>query len=245
MYSNLELINDRTIFGRFRTSYWGHAFDNTEKGKIGAESMNIRPFFFVLYLSARGKLYIGCQYLGQYGGYQALCRSICRLLDKRGTSLTAHSFRVGASYYKNAIPKEIRVTLARKSSSISSDNKIIRKGYVAFRQERGDTEFAPVVSRRLLSVFDRDAGTIRRAVANLINETELLDVADEDIENCSVVASVDGRRKTLYMFDNDDFATRFPISVPLDADRHPVAAPTKKEIMALLSREIISRSEAI
>lgn len=58
-----EPINDRSLFGVYRASYWGHAYENTERGMIPADSLSLRPFFYLLYLSESGRIYIGSQYL--------------------------------------------------------------------------------------------------------------------------------------------------------------------------------------
>ena len=57
-------INSRTAFGVFRSAYSGHAYDNSEKGKISADSVSLRPFHFLIYLSDTGRIYLAAQYLG-------------------------------------------------------------------------------------------------------------------------------------------------------------------------------------
>lgn len=79
-FLELEHINDRTFFGLFRSAYWGHSFENTEKGKIAAESLNLRNFCFLLYYSESGRIYLGCQYLGNYGDYGSLGKSLLKML---------------------------------------------------------------------------------------------------------------------------------------------------------------------
>ena len=47
--NSVEIVDSRTIFGRFESPYSGHAYDNSEKGKIPANSISLRPFFFIIY----------------------------------------------------------------------------------------------------------------------------------------------------------------------------------------------------
>lgn len=63
-----DVIVDLSICGLYEAGYWGHEYRNLSVGKITADSLNLRPFFFLLYLSKSGKIYIASQYLGNYGG---------------------------------------------------------------------------------------------------------------------------------------------------------------------------------
>ncbi len=147
--SNLSLANARTITGTFRASYWGHAFDNTQKGRISSQSVNLRPFHFVLYLSESGRIYIGAQYLGQYGGYDYLRKTIVGMLAQ-GKEITSNSIRLGASYYKNAEPREIRVNIANKSKSLAGRSSLGGKMMIAFtRASKTD----PLVDRVKSSII--------------------------------------------------------------------------------------------
>jgi hypothetical protein len=62
-------VDERTIFGLFKAAYWGHAYENTAKGTIPADSISLRPFHFLLYRSEAGEIFLAAQYLGLFGGY--------------------------------------------------------------------------------------------------------------------------------------------------------------------------------
>jgi hypothetical protein len=112
---------------------------------------------------------------------------------------------------------------------------------IVFKKGRKDEEFSPIISDRLLSRFGQGEASLRKAVADLMNESELLDVNDDDIEDCTVIANLNGKRHTIHMFENGSFATKFPIAVPMNSDGHPLAEPTKSSMLKLLKDEIISR----
>lgn len=42
----VERVDQRTICGVFKNSYWGHAIENSKYGELPADSINLRPFFF-------------------------------------------------------------------------------------------------------------------------------------------------------------------------------------------------------
>lgn len=241
---NIEQINPRTIFGNFKASYWGHAYDNTAKGQIPADSIILRPFYFLLYLSDSGRIYVASQYLGQFGGYHGLMRTVLEILGDP-PSIQSHSFRIGAGYYKNAVAREVRVTFADHSSSIASANQFGKSGMIVFQKTSKHDGFEDVVKQRLIPVFGQPKSEVRKAVAALANESQLLDVQDNDIEDCAVVALVNGKRKTIELMEGGNFATRFPIDVPLTSDGHPERAAARKAMLELLEAEIISRKEGV
>ncbi|TJV41886.1 MAG: hypothetical protein E5Y02_16550 [Mesorhizobium sp.] len=204
---NVEKPTDRLITGTFRASYWGHEYQNTARGSIPADSISLRPFHFILYFGDNGRIYVGTQYLGQFGGYTALERTVSDLLP-RSETIRSHSFRLGASHYRNAEPKEVRVNVLNRGSSIASQNTFGQKMTIAFTKSGKDDPMPAHVKSRLLPFLGGQVHDVRRAVARLVNESELIDVQDEDIEDCTVLASVNGRSQVIHMFENGSFATR-------------------------------------
>ena len=237
-------IDDRTIFGTYRASYWGHAYENTERGTIPADSISLRPFHFVLYLSRSGRIYLGSQYLGLFGGYLAIQRTISSLLGGPG-EITSRSFRLSGAAYRGASPREVKVTFANKSHSIASGNQFGNSGVVVFKKTGKTDGFEDTVTRRLFPFLGRPISEIKRAVAELTNESQLIAVQDRDIEDCSIVAIMDGKRRNIPLIEKDSFATRFPLNVPLNADGHPEFDPTRVAMTTILRDEIIAINEDV
>jgi len=61
---DVELIDDRTVFGKYRAAYWGHAYDNTAVGKIPSDSISLRPFFSVCISLGRERFILESSTLG-------------------------------------------------------------------------------------------------------------------------------------------------------------------------------------
>jgi hypothetical protein len=239
---NLELLNARTITGTFRASYYGHGFDNTDKGKISAQSVNLRPFHFVLYLSESGFIYIGSQYLGLFGGYSTLKATIVGLMpDRKG--IRSLSFRLGASYYKNAEPREIRVNVANKSTSIAGRSSLGGKMMIAITRSSKDDPLVSRVKNSIIPFFGRGQSEIKHAVAGLMNQSDVIAIDDEDVIDCTVLADMNGKSTTIYMFDNGFRATRFKLEVDVDDDGHPANADTCNEILIALNEHVIKVTE--
>lgn len=144
-----EMIDDRTLFGRFRSLYSGHAYDNTDVGEIPHSSVSLRPFFFLAYLSESGRIYVGSRYLGQFGGYGGLMRTLRLYLPE---PVVSHSFRHDGAMYKDAKPKEVRVNFSRKSTEITGSTTFGQRGAMTFKRNSvKDEEFKATVSAKILA----------------------------------------------------------------------------------------------
>lgn len=242
--SGVEAIDERTFFGRFMASYYGHAYDNTVKGRIPADSISLRPFFFLAYLSESGRIYIASQYLGLFGGYAGLQRTLVGMLPDP-KSIIPHSFRLSGSYYKNAAAKEIHVSFSDHATSIAADNSFAKRGILVFKKESRDDGFEAHVSKRLLPLIGGPASAVKKAVAEIVSDSNIMDFKDADVEDCTIIANVNGKRKTIYLIEDGNTSTRFPLDVPIDADGHPKLEQTKKALLATLRDEIIARKEDV
>jgi hypothetical protein len=236
---NLGMLNQRTITGTFKASYYGHGYDNSEKGRISADSVNLRPFHFVLYLAESGRIYIGSQYLGLFGGYRILRDTIKGMLpDSAG--VRSLSYRLGASYYKNAVPKEIRVNVANKATSIAGRSQLGGKMMIALTRTSKEDPLVDRVKRGIIPFFGQGQEAVRHAVASLMNQSDVIEIDDDDVIDCTVLADMNGKSTTIYMFDNGIRATRFKLDVAVDDDGHPANADTCNEILNALNDHVIS-----
>lgn len=232
----------RLIFGLYRAAYWGHAYENTAVGKIPADSISLRPFYFMLYLSKKGKIFVGVQYLGQFGSYEGLKNTLIRHFHKE-KEIVAHSFRNDAAYFENVEPSEVQVRIARKPEDISKKNAFTDGALVTFKKQNRNDEFGAEVKRRLLPALGTNISAAKRAASEIINDSGLLDVKDEDIVDCTVIGKVDGKRKTIYMISPGMFATPFFIKPTFNDDGHPNAAPTFEQMQKVLEDRVISISK--
>lgn len=237
-----ERRDQRCFFALHHSAYWGHSFQNSDKGKITAQSLNMRPFQFLMYLSDDGKIYIGCQYLGNYGSYGEISRSIMKMLGLGG-KVRAHSFRVDGEDFKNATPTEVKIDLYAKAKKIDDKNALGSSSMVAFKKTANDDTFELSVREQLLALVGRPTADIKRGVAKLLNENELFSVADDDISNCKVVVrKKKGGTKTVYLFANGQFATKFHLEVDLDDDGHPLQDKARSVMYKKLADEIIQQA---
>lgn len=240
-FSNTQKVDQRTLFGVFEGAYSGHSFKNSTKGEISAESINQRKFHFVLYYSLSGRIYIGSQYLGNYGDYTGLKNTLISFFDDR-KNINAVSFRQDAIDFSKAVAKEVRVSLSDKGKTITSKNLFSEGSIVAVRKRRKDESFPEEVKKSLFPLLKSPIEKRREAIASLLKDS-LIDANDDDIENCTIVASVNGRDRVIYVLGGYNFASRFHLDVPLMKDGHPDYNKTKEAIISILSDDIIQKKE--
>ncbi|GGB21841.1 hypothetical protein GCM10011324_34800 [Allosediminivita pacifica] len=241
-FLELERVDERTLFGQFRSAYWGHAFENTEKGVIAADSLNLRNFCFLLYLSEGGRIYLGCQYLGNYGDYGSLSRSLFKKIGL-GPNVRSCSYFSEAEDLMNTIPQEVRVTLSSSNKELAAGNVFNSGSMVAFKKSGKDETFEVTVRDNLLSMVGQPVPQIKKQVAAMLSQNEIFSVDDEDILDCVVtVRKMKARgKKTVYLFGQSGRATKFHMDVELDDDGWPVLAKAKSKMLKKLDEEIINK----
>lgn len=240
---SVTLENPRTIFGRFKGSYWGHAYENTHRGDIPADSVSLRPFYFLLYLSESGKIYIACQYLAQFGDYLGFKGLLLKLLRNSG-NIVAHSVRADYVAAESVTAKEVAVTVARSSEQLAANNRLAGDTVIIFKRSERDQAFDQEIKRRLWPVLNTNKQDIQRAVARLAADQGIMSVADEDIKDCTIVAQGSNRRdRRIHMIGASSFATQFPIDVMFHSDGHPEAGSAKNAMLNALEAHVIARTE--
>ena len=237
---SVEKYDGRFISGMYETSYWGHSFNNSVKGKIPADSLNLRQFFFLLYLSNSGHLYIASQYLGTYGGYTAIKNTLLESFTNPN-EISAHSFNI-AGNLDEVSPRQIEIKFSRQESSITKLSSFGNIGALVIKkQSRTDDEFENTIRQRLFKHSNKKPAELRKQVAELLKSQDLLEIKDEEIEDCTVIAMLRGKRKVIHLLDEGSFASRIPVNVALDSDGLPEYGPLKTEVSKILKSTIIAR----
>lgn len=217
---NFSQLNERTAIGTFQTSYTGHAFHNTEKGKISADSLNQREFLYILYLSEDGRVFVGAQYLGNYGGYEALRWGITRHLRSR-EGIRSYSFRRETYDPRLIKPKAIKVNISPRVRD-DEDNVLTKRRVIVLERDGvGDEAFEDAARDQFLPIMNSDDPQKKETLIRLLSDNDLMSAADEDVSNCVMLAEVDGAEKRLHVIGDGMFATRFHLNVPYNIDGHP------------------------
>lgn len=242
-FSKVKRLDDRCLFGVYEGAYWGHAYKNSDKGDISAESINQRRFHFMLYLSDSGKIYVASQYLGNYGGYTSLKRTVLSYLE-HSSQIEAHSFRQDAIDLTKAVAKEVKVSMSTTAKKITSDNLFSSGSMVAVKKRSAEDGFETEVKQSLFPLLKSPVEKRKQAIAEMLKKS-LIDVKDVDIENCTVLASVNGRDRVIYVLGGSSFASRYFLDVQIKYDGHPDYDQTRDAIYDALKHEVVAGKEDV
>lgn len=234
----LDVSGPNFISGVYRNAYWGHSYENSEHGYVSAESLNLRPFFFQLYLAQNGRVFIASQYLGNYGGYEALKKTILSFMRHK-SQIVVKSFNMSNAYIQHAIPIAVEIEYSKKSEHIAADNVYDSSRAIVFKSGPEGDGFAEAVRRDFLSLEGKDFKDVRKAVASFMSKRELHAVNDDDIAGCSVIAKVKKKEKVIHLLDRRNYATRFPVDVALNSEGHPEYDDIKDKAVDVLKNEIL------
>lgn len=244
VFQKVDTEGENYISGIYQGSYWGHAFKNSKAGKISADSINLRPFCFLLYLSESGRVYVCSQYLGTYGGYTALSNSIFRSFSSK-KGIVSRSFNLNATSLEDADPKEVVISFSRASDSITSANKYGASTAIVLKSRDGNSEFPERMRQDFLRHANKPADDIKKLIAQVLKDQKLIELNDNDIIDCKMVLMQDGHKKTVSLFEPSHFATRFPANVDLDQDGHPKYEPMRIKMKEMLANKIIAKKENV
>lgn len=243
--TSLERLDKRTICGVFKASSYGHSFENHLKGNIPANSVNLRPFIFYLYLSQSGRIYIASQYLGLYGGYIQIRNTVIDAFPNKSL-VEASSFNLAHLDLQNTEIKEIEFQFSRKSKSSSSGNAFGKYGSLALKVAENGPSFEKAVRTSILDKYPfSHSSDVRKALTSLLKKDDLIELKDEDIDSCRLLVRSNKKDKYIHLIAGLDFASRFTIDVPMKRDGHPAYDPTKSKIEHLLKTQILAKKEDV
>lgn len=239
---DVDLVDEKTAFGQYRAAYWGHSYENTAVGKIPSDSVSLRPFFFCLYLSKSGRIYIGVQYLAQFGSYEGLKRTILKFLNNLN-NVVAHSFRRDTVGVDHVLAKEIKVNISRRAATLDRAGGFGQKAVVTFPAIRGDPEMQSQVNNKLVPVLGTDKDKVQKAVAQMLRDSELADVNDDEIEGCTVIVEVNGQSKKIQFIGTGMYPSQYPLEVGFTDDGHPTRKSAMTSMMKTLEDNILAVKE--
>ena len=239
---DLEQVDERTFFGKYRGAYWGHGYVNTHAGYIPPESISLRPFYFVLYFSTDGKIYVGTQYLGQFGSYTALKNSLTRIFSGN-YQIAVHSFRSEAENLENVEPKEVRIVVASTSKNANSDNNASVERLTLLKPLGRGSPTQTAIKKTLLSSY-KQPEKLREEVSKILRKDEIISFDDDDIVDCVIVAELHGRPFVMHLMQEGVRATQFEIKkVTYESDGHPSRTCVKEGMIEILEKRVLSKSK--
>tara|TARA_B100001778_G_scaffold332956_1_gene340388 strand:- start:862 stop:1797 length:936 start_codon:yes stop_codon:yes gene_type:complete len=232
-----EVVDGYLHFGRFDGAYYGQQFRNNQLGIISADSLNLRPFHYLITHLRDGKILVGVTYHGQFGDYDGMSKCLMHIL--RGNyNIASRTLRSLSGEIGDGVPVEIKLTYRRPDDRPERQHLFGRSGVIAIK----NTEFGDDFADQVGVVADRVRGDIRRRkqiLADIVNNGELLELSDDDIIGCTAVVRENGRTRTIYLLGENNFATKFLLNVQVDVNGVPRQNEVRDEMIRVLRDKIM------
>lgn len=232
-----ELVDNSLHFGRFDGAYYGQQFRNNLLGVISADSLNLRPFHYLITRLRGGKILVGVTYHGQFGDYEGMSNCLMHLL--RGNyKITSRTLRSLAGEIGNGVPVELKLTYRKADDRPERRNLFGRSGVIAIKSTEFGDDFADQVSDVTRQVHG-DVRRRKKILSQIVNNGELLELDDEDIIGCAAVVRENGRTRTIYLLGENNFATKFALVVDVDVNGVPHQNQVKDEMVRIMREKIM------
>lgn len=240
---DLKLVDEETIVGVYKQTYLGQAFENEDFGKIKADSINLRAFFFSIHIPPSGKIYLTSQFLGSSGGFSALRRVISNLFPDK--SLRFYSINTSFDNLSSINVRDTHITLNSKGKNIDSKNLNQRVAAISIPRSPDDLNLDENVKKDVLPFRKSDPQRAKEAIVKYFGSS-LLSFNADDIEACSMIVTTDGKRTfSISLFDDDVGASRILADVKLDEDGNPDFGILEKIAMEILETKILGKIEDV
>ena len=232
-----ELVDGYLHFGRFDGAYYGQQYRNNMLGVISADSLNLRPFHYLITRLRDGKIVIGVTYHGQFGDYDGISKCLTHIL--RGNyNIASRTLRSLSGEIGDGVPVELKLTYRRPDDRPERQHLFGRSGVIAIK----NTEFGDDFADQVGAVAERVRGDVRRRkqiLADIVNNGEMLELNDEDIIGCTAVVREQGRTRTIYLLGENNFATKFLLNVQFDVNGVPRQNQVRDEMVRVLREKIM------
>jgi len=232
-----EIVDGNIHFGRFDGAYYGQQFRNNLLGVISADSLNLRPFHYLITRLRDGKILVGVTYHGQFGDYEGMSSCLMHLL--RGNyKISSRTLRSLAGEIGKGVPVELKLTYRKADDRPERRNLFGRSGVVAIKSTEFGDDFADQVGDVARQVRG-DIGRRKQILSQIVNNGELLELDDEDIIGCTAVVRENGRNRTIYLLGENNFATKFALNVQIDVNGVPHQNQVKDEMVRTMREKIM------
>ncbi|MEP0942231.1 MAG: hypothetical protein ABJH63_18585 [Rhizobiaceae bacterium] len=236
-FSGYKEASPGVHFGNFDGAYYGQQYRNNVHGLISADSLNLRPFNYLITLLRDGKILIGVTYHGQFGDYEGFRSCVSHLL--RGNyQIASKTIKSISADIGNGSPTELKVTYRRASDRPERRSVFGTSGAIAIKATEYGDGFGEEVGRIAQNV--RGSVTQRKdALARLINQGEIFELDSDDIIGCTALVREEGRTRTVYFLGENNFATKFGLNVNVDRDGVPNRQQIEQEMLRTMREKII------
>jgi len=230
-------IEEGLHFGDFEGAYYGQRFRNNRVGDISADDLNLRRFHYLITRLRDGKIMIGVSYHGQFGAYSDL-RSVLSSLLRGDYKIASKTLRSLRAEIGDGTPVELRLAYRRAPGRVEHRSVFDSSGAIAVRRADYGDGFEGEV-RDIAGRLHGDNQQRKSTIAEIVNQSQMLDINEDDIIGCSAIVTRNGRRNTVYFLGENNYSTKFPINVDVNAEGMANRGQVSREMVRVLRDEIL------
>lgn len=224
-------------FGEYEGAYYGQRLRNNMLGDIDPDSLNLRKFYYLITRLRDGKILVGVTYHGQFGDYDGLRTYLSHHLrgNHRVASKTLKSV---ATEIGDGHAVSLKLTYRKRADRAERRSLFGSSGQIAVKRSDFGDHFDETVTGAARQIRGTDAQR-KRALANLVNQGDMIELDADDIVGCSAVIVEKGRQRTVYFLGDNNFSTKFflPIQIGPHGDTDPLEV---RDAMIEVMRERIT-----
>jgi len=237
-FSGYREIETGLHFGNFDGAYYGQQYRNNVHGVISAESLNLRPFNYLITRLRDGKILIGVTYHGQFGDYDGLRSCLTHILRGGNHQVTSRTIKSISGELGNGVPTELKLIYRKQSDRPERKSVFGSSGVIAIRGTEYGDGFGEEVGRIARNVRG-NVTQRKRILADMVNQGDLIELDGDDIIGCTAIVREHGRTRTVYFLGENNFATKFALNVTVDNNGIPRRAEIQTEMVRAMREKIL------
>jgi hypothetical protein len=233
-----EEIDTGLYFGEFEGAYYGQEYRNNLLGRISADSLNLRQFHYLLTRLRDGKILVGVSYNGQFGDYEGIRRCFLHLLRSTSYQIKSKTITSLVDEIGDGVATEIRLNYRKANSRPEKRSIFGDSGVIAIKASEYGDEFGEKIGELAKNVRG-DVKARKRALAAIVNQGDLIELADDDIVGCSAIVRENGRQTTVYFVGGSNMATKFRLNVEVDVNGRPNRNHVRQAMIEVMRNKVI------
>lgn len=224
-------------FGEYEGAYYGQRLRNNLLGDIDPDSLNLRKFYYLITRLRDGKILVGVTYHGQFGDYEGI-RSYLSHHLRGNYRVASKTLKSVATEIGEGRPVSLKLTYRKRADRRERRSLFGSSGELAVKRAEFGDDFDERVTGAARQIRGDDAQR-KRAIADLVNQGDMIELDADEIIGCSAVIVEGRRQRTVYFLGDNNFATKFflPVEVGVHGDTRP--NQVKQEMLRVMRERVI------
>jgi hypothetical protein len=157
---------------------------------------------------------------------------------KSNMTVTSRTIKSVADDIGAGEPVEVRLTYRRAAEKPESRSLFGHSGAIAIKATEYGDGFGEEVARMARNARGALAER-KKSIAKLVNDSDMIELEDDDIISCTAIVREHGRNRTVYFLGENNFATKYLLEVPVDGNGFPSPQHVRDEMIGIMRKKII------